>query len=117
MTEQQPNLDIASRLRARREYLNIPQRELADKLGITRVGYGKYESGDVDVTASTLQRLAGVLRVPVGYFFGEDEEVYAGERDIVSYYRALPAEHRAAAVAVLKALLDNVPGAAEGSGT
>lgn len=67
------------RLREAREALDISQRTLGIKAGLdefvasTRVN--RYETGVHQPDLQTLQRLAAVLKLPVAYFYAEDDEL------------------------------------------
>ncbi len=55
----------------------ISQTELGDKIGVTFQQVQKYENGANRVGASRLTRIAKVLGVPVGTFFGGPGETDA----------------------------------------
>ncbi|APO72408.1 transcriptional regulator protein (plasmid) [Rhizobium gallicum] len=60
---------VGGRLRHRRQVLGLSQGSLAEALGITFQQVQKYEKGMNRIGASRLQRIAEILRVPVGFFF------------------------------------------------
>jgi DNA-binding Xre family transcriptional regulator len=60
---------VGSRVRMRRHMLNMSQVEIAAALGMTFQQVQKYESGANRISASRLQRLCGILQVPIGFFF------------------------------------------------
>ena len=57
---------IGGRLRARRRILDLTQREVALKCGLTFQQIQKYEAGLVAMPVARLVRLAEVLESPVG---------------------------------------------------
>lgn len=67
------------RLREAREAHGISQRSLGIEAGLdefvasTRVN--RYETGVHQPDLQTLQRLAAVLKLPVAYFYAEDDEL------------------------------------------
>jgi transcriptional regulator with XRE-family HTH domain len=69
-------LDVAvgSRIRVRREALNISQASLANRLGLTFSQVQKYEKGSNRIGAGRLFLVAAFLRVPVAYIFEEQGE-------------------------------------------
>jgi transcriptional regulator with XRE-family HTH domain len=72
MKAKSPNaIDVyaGGRLRLRRKVLGLSQGSLAEALGITFQQVQKYEKGMNRIGASRLQRIAEILRVPVGFFF------------------------------------------------
>jgi transcriptional regulator with XRE-family HTH domain len=60
---------VGKRMRERRRQENLSQSALAARLGVTFQAIGKYECGDVRISASTLFRLCQVLGVGPAYFF------------------------------------------------
>lgn len=60
---------VGGRLRLRRKVLGLSQGSLAQALGITFQQVQKYEKGMNRIGASRLQRIAEILKVPVGFFF------------------------------------------------
>jgi transcriptional regulator with XRE-family HTH domain len=72
MTKKAPNpIDkhVGSRVRMRRMLIGMSQEKLGDALGITVQQIQKYEKGVNRIGASRLHKLAGVLGVPITYFF------------------------------------------------
>jgi transcriptional regulator with XRE-family HTH domain len=65
---------VGHRIRTRRVFLDMRQEELARRLGLTFQQVQKYESGANRVAASRLWEIAGILRMPVAYFFPKDGE-------------------------------------------
>ncbi len=62
---------VAARVRMRRLMLDMTQQKLAAELGLTFQQVQKYENGATRIAASRLQQLAGILQVPVSFFFEE----------------------------------------------
>ena len=60
---------VGSRMRMRRLMLDMSQTQLGDALGITFQQVQKYEKGKNRISASRLQHLSQILRVPVPFFF------------------------------------------------
>ena len=60
---------VGSRVRMRRMLLGISQEKLGNMLGLTFQQVQKYEKGANRIGASRLFELAGILGVPVQYFF------------------------------------------------
>ena len=60
---------VGSRVRQRRQELGLTQEKLGDALGLTFQQVQKYEKGTNRVSASRLQHLSRILKVPVPYFF------------------------------------------------
>jgi transcriptional regulator with XRE-family HTH domain len=60
---------VGARVRMRRLILNMSQPELAAALGLSFQQVQKYEIGSNRIGAGRLQQLAGILEVPVSFFF------------------------------------------------
>jgi len=64
---------MGQRIRHAREHLSMTQEELAERIGRSRVTISHYEIGDRAIVVTELLLLAQALRVPIGYFFGQDD--------------------------------------------
>ena len=76
MNKKSPNpidIFVGSRVRLRRLMVGMSQEALADRLGVTFQQVQKYEKGTNRISASRLQAIAEVFRVPPGFFFQEDD--------------------------------------------
>jgi transcriptional regulator with XRE-family HTH domain len=62
---------VGSRMRMRRLILGMSQEKLGEALGITFQQIQKYEKGTNRIGASRLHAMAGVLGVPVQYFYDD----------------------------------------------
>ena len=72
------DVHVGSRIGARRKLLQLSQKELAEKLGITFQQVQKYEKGVNRIGAGRLYSIATILGVDIDYFYGDmDAESYA----------------------------------------
>jgi transcriptional regulator with XRE-family HTH domain len=69
---------VGSRVRMRRMMLNMSQTALGDAIGLTFQQVQKYEKGANRISASRLQQLAHILKVPVPFFFEGAPHLAAG---------------------------------------
>lgn len=70
---------VGERIYQRRRELKLTQHRLGELLDLTFQQVQKYEKGVNRVSAGRLYEIAGVLEVPVGYFFeGADEAAVRG---------------------------------------
>jgi len=87
------DMHVGARIRALRKQLGISQQHLAEQLGLTFQQVQKYERGTNRVSASKLYETAGILRVPVSYFFEglddreTDTNADTGEREVRAFLR------------------------------
>ena len=52
----------------------LTHQNMADRLGITRQGYGNYESGKRDVDTETLVKISEILETNSAYLLGETDD-------------------------------------------
>lgn len=83
--------EVGARIKARRDYLGMTQLEMSQKIFTSRANYARYESGEVDLNISMIERIGKALRCSMAYILGEDvPDDYDDEAVIASYYRGLP---------------------------
>ncbi len=75
---------LGQRLRLKRELLGLSQSQLGDKIGVSRIKIGQFESGAKSVPAGLLYQLTKVLEVNITFFF-DKEGLQASERSNNSY--------------------------------
>lgn len=75
--EQDIDLHLGKRLRARRRLLGLTQQQLAVVVGVRFQQIQKYECGANRISASRMWSLAEVLGVSVGYFYDGLESDHA----------------------------------------
>ena len=73
-TPNETDVLVGARVRVRRLQIGLTQTTLGDRVGITFQQIQKYEKGTNRIGASRLAAIAGVLEVPVGYFFPVPDE-------------------------------------------
>ncbi|AOV07900.1 helix-turn-helix domain-containing protein [Sporosarcina ureilytica] len=88
------------RLRILRRKKEMSQQEMADFLGITRQGYGKYENGGSEPSLGMLGVIADFFGVTIDYLIGhsntqtmseqEEFEAFAGNPELERWYKELP---------------------------
>ncbi len=72
---------VGSRIRLRRQLLNLSQEKLGEELGVTFQQVQKYERGTNRISASRLYELGRILDVQVSYFYeGMTDDVIGGQR-------------------------------------
>jgi transcriptional regulator with XRE-family HTH domain len=105
------NHTIGSRIKQRREELNISQERLGELIGVSYQQIQKYEKGINKVSAERLSMIAEYLMVPVSFFFEsagdfhvreerEDSNYFIRgkkalspqEEDLLKFFRSLPNE-------------------------
>ena len=65
---------VQNNIRAIRKKLGYTQETVADVLGIARTTYTEYETKDIDIPFSTLEKLSDFFGVELVSFFSENEE-------------------------------------------
>jgi transcriptional regulator with XRE-family HTH domain len=111
---------VGTRIRERRIMLGLTQQQLAELIGVTYQQAHKYERGINRVSAGRLFEIAGILGVPISYFYegiGEESArpVTPRERmtlEIARNFADIPDERHQAAVSQLARALANSAGGA-----
>lgn len=67
------DVHVGSRIYARRRLLQLSQKEMAERLGITFQQVQKYEKGVNRIGAGRLYSIASILGVDIDYFYGDVE--------------------------------------------
>lgn len=71
-------------IRHLREQYNLSQDDMAEKLGMSKNGYGKIERGQSDLNLSRLEQIAKIFNVDISEVVKNKEMVLIGEnRDVV----------------------------------
>lgn len=65
------DIHVGARISARRKLLQLSQKELADRLGITFQQVQKYEKGMNRIGAGRLYSIAAILGVDISYFYSD----------------------------------------------
>ncbi len=74
MSEQEFNLIFASREKQLRKEANMTQKQLADKLGVTRTCVANWETGARAPQKDIIAKLSVMFGVSADYLFGRTEE-------------------------------------------
>lgn len=61
---------LSARLKEERLKANLTQKEVAEKLGITREAYTMYETNKTTPSIETLKKIADIYRTSVDYLIG-----------------------------------------------
>lgn len=96
---------IVSRIRAARSEKGLTQKDLADHLEKTQATISDLERGKVQVSASELYEIAGLLNKPIEYFYGEevgDKEI----QDLVAVLRKSPPKERMGTLQIINMILE-----------
>ncbi len=75
-----------NRLRLLRQEKDMSQEEVAKKIGISRTGYNKYESGDIKPVRK-IKELSALFGVSADYILGLDEPPLAEDTEGEELYR------------------------------
>jgi transcriptional regulator with XRE-family HTH domain len=76
---------ISNRLREARKSKGLQQSIMAEKLGISRAGYSRIETGNVEITTKNLVKIVEVLDISLDWLIlGKD--VNQTQRDLFSHF-------------------------------
>lgn len=78
---------IARRVRQAREKAGLSQREVAERLGLSEVGYGHYERLSQPFGIHQLYELSRILSRPITYFLDIPSKYSNDEEQLVFLYR------------------------------
>lgn len=73
---------IAQRISKARRYLNLNQKELAQRANITEASLSRYENGIREPKSAVLLRLSEALEVSTDYLLGLSEDMDSDKNDI-----------------------------------
>ena len=62
------------RIRSLREDADLSQRQVAAMLGMSQIGYSKYETGENDIPTAILIRLARFYNTSIDYLLGKSDQ-------------------------------------------
>jgi transcriptional regulator with XRE-family HTH domain len=86
-------MSIANKIKDLREKKHLKQEDLAKKIGVSRLMFGKYERGKAAPSAETLQKMAQVLEVSVDYLLSNDEKNEGspgfGDKTLQNYFKEI----------------------------
>lgn len=72
-TEEEFNIALGQRLSLMRRSKRMSMDELGDRIGVRGQQIFKYETGENRISPERLAQCARIFDVPVGYFYGENE--------------------------------------------
>lgn len=75
---------LPNRLKEKRKQKKISQEFMAKKLGISRQGYGHYETGRNEPDNNTLMKIAEILDCHVGYLLGDTNKSKQANKKLIS---------------------------------
>lgn len=86
---------ISQRLISAREENGLSQREMAESLGLSHVGYGAFERGRTLPSIDYLMEIARITHKPITYFLGIDNDrLSTDEAELLELYRVLNDDRR-----------------------
>jgi transcriptional regulator with XRE-family HTH domain len=96
--------EIASRIRARREYLRLSQQQVATQVGVERSAFAHWEAARVGIDSVVLEQIAKALKVNVAWLYGEevDTAIAPDDAKMIRRLQSLPPEARAGVVGMIE---------------
>ena len=98
------------RLRELRQFSNLTQREVAEKLSTTQTTIGKYERGELQPSIETLIKLSELFECSIDYLLGREDDfgnitlatssapaLSQEENNLLEDFRSLPRQEKAQA--------------------
>ena len=72
---------LNKRIKSRRNEKELSQEYMAKKLGITRQGYGHYETGRNEPDSKTLSKISEILDCSIDYLYGKTDNPNPSDAD------------------------------------
>lgn len=69
------------RIKELRKLNEWTQSQLAEKLNVTKATISKYESGSLDISTETIEKLSAIFGVTAGYLMGDESESIVIEKN------------------------------------
>ena len=85
---------FAERLKFLRKKRKLTQQEIADKIGISRVGYGYWEKGTREPSIDNLVELSKLLGTSLDYLLGYNDYNFVDTNEIMSIMQGADEEQR-----------------------
>jgi transcriptional regulator with XRE-family HTH domain len=84
-------MNIGERIKLFRTNKNLSQKEVAFSIGIDQAQYSRIESGKVEPTLSSIEKIAEALGISIAEFFSKDKpiDVNSYDKDIVERLKLL----------------------------
>jgi len=84
-------MNIAEKIKHFRTAKNLSQKELATSIGMDQAQYSRMESGKVEPTVSSLEKIADALDVSVAELFSEEQltNINSYDKNVVERLRLL----------------------------
>jgi transcriptional regulator with XRE-family HTH domain len=84
-------MNIAEKIKHFRTVKNLSQKELATSIGMDQAQYSRMESGKVEPTVSSLEKIADALDVSVAELFSEEQltNINSYDKNVVERLRLL----------------------------
>lgn len=70
------DIDIARKLKQRRVELGLTQKQVAEKLGVTRGNVTQFEMGRNKLKHGVLQKIAEIYERPASFFVGDEKQYF-----------------------------------------
>ena len=87
---------FGERLKSARNFTGLSQRQVAEKFGLTKVGYQNYEYGRRTPSFELLPRLADYFNVSLDYLFGRSDEPRLPDKETLALAHQLQAYRQSA---------------------
>jgi transcriptional regulator with XRE-family HTH domain len=78
-------MSIGDRLKKARQSKGLQQKDMAEKLQISRAGYSRIETGKVEITSKNLVKIAGILEVSLDWLI-LGKEIDKTQQDFFSHF-------------------------------
>ncbi len=80
-------MTLGDRIKQLRKALNLTQQQLADKVGVTYIQIGRYETAKSNASADVLQKIAGALNTTTDYLMNGANEDQLSDKELLNQFK------------------------------
>jgi len=107
--------DIGKRLKHARDRAGLSQQKVADRIGLSDVGYGGFERADRQISIEYLFALSEILGQSVSWLLGLDTGLTTEEDELLTCFRTTNDPGREAILTVARSMAREHPRPGSGS--
>ncbi|WND02843.1 helix-turn-helix transcriptional regulator [Temperatibacter marinus] len=102
---------VGERIKIRRRFIGLSQKDIAAKLDVSYQQFQKYERGLNRLSAGKLYKIAGLMRVPINWFFEglpDPSEIYGQKITLDDQFPRLQDIHNKEVQNSIRELIDAI---------
>ena len=80
-------MNVGSRIKQLRKNLELTQQQLADKVGVTYIQIGRYETGKSNASADVLQKIANALNSTTDFLMSGGNAEQLNDKELLQQFK------------------------------